>query len=208
MKNQTDTAKKTMFSFTTGRLAVAVVLCFALLCGVGGASRAQTAPDALVREVARLRADLRQIREDQVKLLARIEDNRRQLEVLARQMKQLEMRLGTGRDADTATARLQGQIDDLKRALQQEAAARKQAEAEMIATVSGEIAAAVNRAASARVEARPDAGRDIQGEYTVQRGDTLGAIALAFGTTVRRLREANNLQGDLIVEGQKLLIPK
>jgi LysM repeat protein len=44
-----------------------------------------------------------------------------------------------------------------------------------------------------------------QGTYTIQAGDTLSAIALAYGTTVAALISANNLtNGDVIVPGQVL----
>ncbi len=44
--------------------------------------------------------------------------------------------------------------------------------------------------------------------YTVQRGDTLSAIALRFGTTVAALAQANGLSNpNLIYVGQRLLIP-
>jgi len=46
-----------------------------------------------------------------------------------------------------------------------------------------------------------------QGEYTVMRGDTLSAIAQAFGVSVDAIKRANNLKSDLIREGQKLIIP-
>lgn len=43
--------------------------------------------------------------------------------------------------------------------------------------------------------------------YVVQRGDTLGHIALRYGISVREVRAANNLTGDLIRVGQTLQIP-
>ncbi|MBR3222408.1 MAG: LysM peptidoglycan-binding domain-containing protein [Kiritimatiellae bacterium] len=45
-------------------------------------------------------------------------------------------------------------------------------------------------------------------EYVVEGGDTLSVIAEAFGTTVPKLREMNNLKGDRLSIGQKLLVPK
>ncbi len=45
------------------------------------------------------------------------------------------------------------------------------------------------------------------GEYIVKAGDTLSGIAKAHGTTVRAIREANNLSGDTIKPGQKITIP-
>lgn len=44
--------------------------------------------------------------------------------------------------------------------------------------------------------------------HVVQSGDVLSKIAKNYGTTVRALREANGLTGDLIQVGQKLAIPQ
>ena len=43
--------------------------------------------------------------------------------------------------------------------------------------------------------------------YTVQRGDSLYSIAKKFGTTVDKLKTANNLVNNLISIGQELIIP-
>lgn len=43
--------------------------------------------------------------------------------------------------------------------------------------------------------------------YIVQKGDTLWSIASKYKTTVSKLKDINNLSNNLIVVGQKLLIP-
>lgn len=43
--------------------------------------------------------------------------------------------------------------------------------------------------------------------YIVQKGDTLWSIANKYKTTVSKIKEINNLNSNLIVIGQKLLIP-
>ena len=43
--------------------------------------------------------------------------------------------------------------------------------------------------------------------YTVQKGDTLGGIALIHGISVSDLKRANNLTSDVIRVGQKLQVP-
>ncbi len=45
-------------------------------------------------------------------------------------------------------------------------------------------------------------------EYIVEKGDTLSLIAQAFGTTVSKIREMNNLKNDHLQIGQKLNVPK
>lgn len=42
--------------------------------------------------------------------------------------------------------------------------------------------------------------------YKVKRGDTLGAIAIRYHVSVSDLKQWNNLRGDMIREGQKLVI--
>ena len=44
-------------------------------------------------------------------------------------------------------------------------------------------------------------------EYVVKNGDTLGAIAIANGISVRQLKELNGLSKDMLRIGQKLKIP-
>ena len=45
-------------------------------------------------------------------------------------------------------------------------------------------------------------------EYTVQNGDSLYMIALAFKTSVDRIKEMNNLKSNNLRVGQKLLVPR
>ena len=53
--------------------------------------------------------------------------------------------------------------------------------------------------------AAPDS--DAANTYTVKSGDTLGAIAKKHGTNVAAFRAANNLSGDGLRVGQKLVVP-
>jgi LysM repeat protein len=45
------------------------------------------------------------------------------------------------------------------------------------------------------------------GQYEVKKGDTLSEIAVEFGSSVKEIKRANNLESDVIRVGQKLLIP-
>jgi membrane-bound lytic murein transglycosylase D len=46
----------------------------------------------------------------------------------------------------------------------------------------------------------------VDGVHTVRQGESLGSIASAYGTTVSRLREDNNLSSDVIYPGQRLRV--
>jgi len=61
----------------------------------------------------------------------------------------------------------------------------------------------------ATVQARTTttAAPDADGTYTVKSGDTLGAIAKAHGTTVKKIQELNNLTTTQIKVSQKLKMP-
>jgi len=56
-------------------------------------------------------------------------------------------------------------------------------------------------------DSSPKPTQNAENTYEVKSGDTLGAIARKSGTTVAALRTANNLKGDSLRIGQKLIIP-
>ena len=45
-------------------------------------------------------------------------------------------------------------------------------------------------------------------KYTVQSGDTLNLIAVAFGTTTAIIKKVNGLKGNALKAGQTILVPK
>jgi LysM repeat protein len=45
-------------------------------------------------------------------------------------------------------------------------------------------------------------------EHEVRSGETLTSIAKQYGVTIAELRKANNLTGDALRIGQKLVVPK
>jgi LysM repeat protein len=163
----------------------------------------------LRREMAQLRADFDQLREDNAKMRALIEENQNNLRGLLRQLQQITAQLGgIDRGSINKIANIQTELRQLAAAITAETRAREEADQRVITTVSAEITSALrqsrpnnagNTTSGAQVRA--------QGEYTVMRGDTLGAIAQAFGISVQAIKKANNLDDDLIIEGQKLIIP-
>lgn len=53
----------------------------------------------------------------------------------------------------------------------------------------------------------PDLNMPVGGEYVVRRGDSLSEIAQRHDVSMRELRSANDLRGDVIRAGQSLVIP-
>ncbi len=64
------------------------------------------------------------------------------------------------------------------------------------------------RKVSSAPKAAPKAVVAAGGEYVVKSGDTLGHIAVRNGTTVKAIKQLNNLASDSLKIGQKLALPK
>jgi LysM repeat protein len=92
-------------------------------------------------------------------------------------------------------------VDDLNA----EAKERHAADKKIIETVKVELTH-ITKISSARRDVTPE-GRPLT-TYTVQAGDTLGAIAIAFGTTTTFLKKINKMDNDTIVIGRKLNVPE
>ncbi len=77
------------------------------------------------------------------------------------------------------------------------------------AQMSKIVERAVKETATAVKSSEPSSGPDVECvEYTVQKGATLSAIAKAYGVSVEDIKKVNKMGGDMVREGQRLLIPK
>ncbi len=214
--------KQKLFLIPEVSLPLTLVLLLLLMLTGGGCVMPEAMPQAnadinrlrqenqvQLRQLARFRADLEQLREENMKVQARLEQQQELINTLVRQLQQVDRQVA-GQSSSAAVAALEQRLAALQNALQAESQAREKAIRDVIQTVSQEISTAVNslRQSAPRTGGGAPTGRGVQGEYTVMRGDTLGAIARAFGIPVEALKQANNMQNDLIIEGQKLLIPK
>lgn len=66
-----------------------------------------------------------------------------------------------------------------------------------------------SKAPAAPKKSKPAEPAIASGEsHTVQSGDSLGKLAIQYGTSVAAFREVNNLKSDTIRVGQKLVVPK
>ncbi len=80
--------------------------------------------------------------------------------------------------------------------------------AEIVADITKKVTAIMKSTAPAPAPARPPRINEPTQTHTVQSGDSLYLIAQAFGTTVSRIKEMNNLKSDRLRIGQKLIVPK
>jgi len=157
------------------------------------------------RELAAVRADVQRVVEDCRKLNARSQDNATQLENIQHRLDLIE------RELARLDSTYRNKLEQLQQAVKLEGAARQKAIRTVVRSVSQEISATANKLQAQQqrmLKAMADDAGGAQGEYKVVRGDTLGAIAAAFGVTVDEIKKANQLKNDLIREGQKLVIPK
>ncbi len=133
------------------------------------------------------------------------------------QLQQLDMRLARLEDnvrqsqnasgADLAT--LQREIASLKGEISNIRADRGTMKKEIVNEISAEVAkllAAQQKAASAAAASAAAASQSGY-EHKVQSGQTLSAIAQAYGVSVEKIKKANGLKNDVIRVGQTLFIP-
>ncbi len=129
-----------------------------------------------------------------------------QTDALQRQLEQLEARLkGMETDADRSRNATQTELDRLRSDVDSMRAATRSLRKEIVDELSREMARLLK---SHPVAAPPSRGSQAGWEHKVQSGETLSAIALHYKVPVQRIKQANNLQGDLIRVGQVLFIPE
>jgi LysM repeat protein len=155
-------------------------------------------------EIERLRRDVLVLAQDRETLARELRTSHSNYKTLADGYSNLQERLNL---VERRLAAIDSEYQRLHSTLSAESQARQRAIEEVVSNVSEKIATTANELERRQRELVKTMGSSGQGEYTVQRGDTLSAIAQAFGVKVSALKRANNLSNDLIREGQKLIIP-
>jgi LysM repeat protein len=135
-----------------------------------------------------------------------------QIDVLQNNIDELAQRLSKLERAsasdDTAAlnsriAALEASVAALRRELQQQ-------RGEIVKDLSSRIAKMPQSQPQPSKPSQPKAAPVSKGphrEYVVAAGDNLWLIARAFNTSVGKIREMNNLRGDSLKVGQKLILP-
>ena len=85
-----------------------------------------------------------------------------------------------------------------------------QEQAQQVEAQQATVVSKVQNLLKKELVAKP-AARQARGpgrEHVVESGHTLSAIAVAYGSTVQAIKEANQLSSDNIYIGQKLFVPE
>jgi nucleoid-associated protein YgaU len=184
-----------------------LLACSGMLWGAGCATMGQ----AQQAEFARRDQELMRIREQLSALSGRIEGMEMEAQRLAREMDQVRRQSEAASQAGVRA--MQPQVEDLGRRVAELAAARERDKQAILDDVSRRVAELLRRSgggSAAPRQATPRRTGPQEGyEHVVQPGETLSAIAQAYGVSTRAILQANNLpNADLLRVGQKLFIPK
>ena len=151
-------------------------------------------------EIASLRADLRMLQDNQRHVMGFIDGLREENHSRAVQTQELQSLVAALETRmQTQDRQWKERMQKLKGALAEDQKRTMDAMAQSVAT---EISSAVEKVRAAQPPPAAAAR-----EYTVVAGDTLSAIAQAFGVTIKSIKAANGLSSDIIRIGQTLKIP-
>ncbi len=155
------------------------------------------------REIAGLHADLDSLREEQKGLLNRLLALEQENESLKDQNKQLaELVAAMDQRFSEVDKGWRKQMENLSANMDRERAQRRTEMEQLGRAVSSEIERNARNAA-----AQQQAASTEYRVWTVQKGDTLSAIAQVSGIGVERIKQYNNLKNNNIYIGQNLKIP-
>lgn len=153
-----------------------------------------------------------QRREDMALVDEKVRRLEGRLEAIELELSRIQQRVDalprtTGSDIQS----LQSSINDLERRIQQVDAARERDKQEIVDKLSGKIAAMVSKPSSGGGSAKKSTTRAVNGtgyEHVVEAGQTLSAIASAYGVKQADIIQANDLKEPYMLRvGQKLFIP-
>lgn len=176
---------------------------------LGASAGCATIPDANRRNMEE-REDMLIIREDIRKLAGRIEGV--ELEVQRLQAELDSRRSGQDQALAAQTQALQGSLAGLEGRLRTLEATRDKDKQELLDRLSAKMADILKASAAPAARPQPSGRRAASGvgyEHEVKAGETLSAIATAYGAKMSAILDANGLKNaDQLRVGQKLMIPQ
>jgi len=146
--------------------------------------------------------------------MAEVQRIANQIDVLQSNYDELASRFGRQPKYDRDIAALRNDIDALRGALENLRREMHGMRAEIVADLTKKIVdinkrqAPVPAPAPVQKAPPPPAVSGPCREYVVEKGDTLSIVAQAFNTSVRKIKEMNNLKSDNLRVGQKLIVPE
>ncbi|MFT5127405.1 MAG: LysM repeat protein [Rhodothermales bacterium] len=103
---------------------------------------------------------------------------------------------------------LNDQLGKMRRRMDEESTKRSAADERLLKEFSSELSHVLTQLNQTRtVSVTPNAAPTQYSVYSVEKGDTLSAIAQAFGVSMQRLIASNGLRSHTIHIGQKLKVP-
>ncbi|MBR4611106.1 MAG: LysM peptidoglycan-binding domain-containing protein [Kiritimatiellae bacterium] len=161
------------------------------------------------RDQTRLREQMaqRQLQQNADSALSAARDAESRIRHLEQRLERLE---ATSRNVSSYASladidALRRENESLRAQLAETRASQENMRAEIISNVQSLLKDQQNRAATAAPKAVAQA---LSGyEHKVESGQTLSAIAKAYGVSVKKIKDANNLTSDAIRVGQVLFIP-
>lgn len=192
-------------------LALGGIVIAAALCGC------ETLGSYRAAEEARWREDLRLVQEDSRKLEGRIEGLEIEVERIGRSLETL--RGEQSRLTSSQLQQIQSRLNDLEARIAKVDAAREKDKQELIDRLSAKIAEIMARSAptsrggasgAATAQKKPSQKTAVAGyEHEVKPGETLSAIAAAYGVPVKVILDNNDIKDpNRLRVGQKLFIPE
>ena len=162
-------------------------------------------------QTARQEQEMLRIQEQVRALSGRIEGIEMETQRLARESEQLRRSVEASTQAGVRS--LQPQVEELQRRVSELAAARERDKQAIIDDISRKMAGLMRGSGggggSSRGSASRSGGASEGYEHVVRSGETLSAIAQAYGVSTSVILRENNLaNGNVLREGQKLFIPK
>ncbi|MGD1018263.1 MAG: LysM peptidoglycan-binding domain-containing protein [Verrucomicrobiia bacterium] len=175
-----------------------LIFAIVVVLGTAGAPTAPAQDQTLAQQVAILDERLSKLRAD----VDAIQANQQQIQ---QDLKQIQSQLEeVHQSGPSASANDLQALEARVKALD---AARETDKKVILDQLAKELAVLSGSHGGGGGGANPSSGAANGGEYVVQKGDTLSAIAKNNGVTITDLKKANNLTSDSLKIGQKLVIP-
>lgn len=167
----------------------------------------------LQTEQVRQREDIRQLQEKLAQFQNDVRAAQTENESFKSEISRLKIDLASSQQAQI---QFQKEIERLDGLIKKLDAARQQDRKTIVEEVGKEIARMIKTSSPSTTKSRSENPREKTSkpaveeglEHIVSKGESLFAIAEAYGVTVKSIKEANQLKTNELRVGQKLFIPK